>query len=77
MNPTNIHEGAGMIPGLPQWVEDLALLQAAVADAAWIFSGCLWLWHRVAAAGPVQLLAWERPYATGVALRAKKKKELG
>ena len=47
-----------MIPGLPQWVEDLALLlQAAVADAAWIFSGCLWLWHRVAAAGPVQLLA--------------------
>ena len=28
----------------------------------------LWLWHRLAATAPIQPLAWEPPYAKGVAL---------
>ena len=55
-NPTRNHEVSGLIPGLAQWVKDLVLL---------------WLWHRLAAAAPIQLLAQELPYAVGVALKNK------
>ena len=30
MNPKSIHEEEGLIPGLAQWLKDLALLRAAV-----------------------------------------------
>ena len=55
--------------------KDPALLQAAASCGI----GCsdpalLWLWRRPATAAPVQLLAWEPPYAAGVALKRKKKK---
>ena len=39
----------------------------------------LWLWHRLAAAALIRPLAWETPYAAGVAVtrtkRQKKKRE--
>ena len=35
-----------------------------------------WLWHRLAAAALIQPLAWELPYAAGVALKRKKGKKL-
>ena len=34
----------------------------------------LWLWYRPAAVAPIQPLAWELPYATGVAPKSKKQK---
>ena len=34
----------------------------------------LWLWHTPAAVAPIQPLAWELLYATGVALKNKQQK---
>ena len=34
-----------------------------------------WLWHRWAAVVPTWPLAWEPPYATGMALKSEKKKK--
>ena len=35
----------------------------------------LWLWRRPVAAAPIRPLAWEPPYAAGVALEKAKKKQ--
>ena len=34
----------------------------------------LWLWHRLAAVALIRPLAWEPPYAEGVALKRQKDK---
>ena len=35
----------------------------------------LWLWYRPAATAPIRPLAWEPPYAAGLALKRQKTKD--
>ena len=42
---------------------------------AWILHCCACLWVKPAAVAPIQPLAWEFPYAVGVALGEKRKEK--
>ena len=67
----------GLIPGLPQWVKQSSVaVSCGVGHRFGLDLAFLWLWCRPASVAVIQPLAWELPYATGVALKSKGKKKM-
>ena len=64
----------GSIPGLAQWVGD-PVLPCAASVGRRLSSDPILLGYKPAAIALIGPLAWELPYATGPALKSKKKQK--
>ena len=63
-------EDANSIPGLAQWVNRSSfVINCGVGCRCGLDLALLWLWSWSAAAALIWSLAWELPYAAGVALK--------
>ena len=70
MNLTSIHEDARSIPGLSRWVWGSGTaVSCGIGPRCGSDAVLLWLWHMLTAIAQIQPLAWEPPYAAGVALK--------
>ena len=67
MNLIRNPEVVGSIPGLAS---------SGVGRRRGLDPALLWLWHRLAAVAPIRPLAFEPPYAAGVALKRQNKTNL-
>ena len=73
VNLTSIHANTGSTPGLTQCVRDPAVVVSyGVGRRLSSDLVLLWLWCRPVATVEIQPLAWEPPYATGVAQKRQK-----
>ena len=72
-NSTRNHEVADLIPGLLQGLRIWRCCELWCRLQTPLGPILLWLWHRPAATAPIRPLAWEPPYAAGVALKRKKR----
>ena len=76
-NPTSIHENAGSIPVLTQWVKGSGIsMSYGVGHRCGSDLMLLRLWRRSAVAGLLYPLAQELQYAAGAALKSEKKRSL-